>query len=93
MTHIETIVEGLTDNEAVNALKALVVENLNNLGGSFLVSDAVATLTDACPSVTASKLYYIDGSAASVSSAGLQKKEFHAHDAYLASTVHPPSYQ
>ena len=75
-TEIGVEVADLTTSEAVNALKSLIVDKLNALGGEFLLTDTTATLTHACPSVVASKIYYVDASATTTSSAGLQEETF-----------------
>ena len=49
-------------------------KKLNVLGGTFLDSDTVSALSNACPSMVASKIYHISAPSTTTPSAGLQRE-------------------
>ena len=68
------LVAGLSTTAAVTALKLEVMQKLNVLGGTFLDSDTVSVLSNACPSMVASKIFHISAPSTITPSAGLQRE-------------------
>ena len=68
------LVAGLSTTAALTALKLEVMQKLNVLGGTFSDSDTVSVLSNACPSMVASKIFHISAPSTITPSAGLQRE-------------------